>query len=126
MQQGCGVKRRGCVSTAFCRALFCFKTQAEAFVASRSRRVGCGHPSDRRLSGLFPFNLKSRRSIFGEIPSLSDTCRSRGIKLYIYSIVVPHQSLVTKAVDVNDLTPDRWKGPFPHQLLTSDCDMKWR
>jgi transposase len=55
----------------------------------------------------------------GKIQSLIVTCRLHGINPYTYFVDVLQRVSITKASDVADLTPIRWKELFAHQLLKS-------
>ena len=58
----------------------------------------------------------------GKIQSLLVTCRLHGIDPYTYFVDVLQRVSVTKALDVADLTPRRWKELFAQAPLTSDLD----
>jgi transposase len=58
----------------------------------------------------------------GKIQSLLVTCRLHGINPYTYFVDVLQRISITKAADVADLTPVRWKELFGHQTLMSDLD----
>lgn len=58
----------------------------------------------------------------GKIQSLIVTCRLHGINPYTYLVDVLHRISFTKAADVADLTPIRWKGLFAQQPLKSDLE----
>ncbi len=58
----------------------------------------------------------------GKIQSLLVTCRLHGIDPYTYFVDVLLRVSVTKAPDVADLTPRRWKELFAQAPLTSDMD----
>ena len=58
----------------------------------------------------------------GKIQSLLVTCRLHGIDPYTYFVDVLQRVSVTKALDVADLTPRRWKELFAHAPLTSHLD----
>lgn len=58
----------------------------------------------------------------GKIQSLLVTCRLHGIDPYTYFVDVLQRVAVTKALDVADLTPRRWKELFAQAPLTSDLD----
>jgi transposase len=60
----------------------------------------------------------------GKIQSLLVTCRLHGINPYTYFVDVLQRVSITKASDVADLTPIRWKKLFAHQPLTSDLEMQ--
>jgi transposase len=58
----------------------------------------------------------------GKIQSLIVTCRLHGINPYTYFVDVLQRISNTKAADVADLTPIRWKELFAHQILISDLE----
>jgi transposase len=58
----------------------------------------------------------------GKIQSLLVTCRLHGINPYTYFVDVLQRVSTTKASDVADLTPIRWKELFAHQSLKSDLE----
>lgn len=58
----------------------------------------------------------------GKIQSLIVTCRLHGINPYTYFVDVLQRISITKAADVADLTPIRWKELFAHQPLKSDLE----
>ncbi len=58
----------------------------------------------------------------GKIQSLIVTCRLHGINPYTYFVDVLQRISITKASDVADLTPIRWKELFAHQPLKSDLE----
>jgi len=58
----------------------------------------------------------------GKIQSLLVTCRLHGINPYAYFVDVLQRISITKAADVADLTPIRWKELFAHQPLKSDLE----
>ena len=58
----------------------------------------------------------------GKIQSLLVTCRLHGINPYTYFVDVLQRISITKAADVADLTPIRWKELFAHQPLKSDLE----
>jgi hypothetical protein len=58
----------------------------------------------------------------GKIQSLLVTCRLHGIDPYTYFADVPQRVSVTKALDVADLTPRRWKELFAQAPFTSELD----
>ena len=58
----------------------------------------------------------------GKIQSLLVTCRLHGINPYTYFVDVLQRISITKASDVADLTPIRWKELFTHQPLRSDLE----
>jgi transposase len=58
----------------------------------------------------------------GKIQSLLVTCRLHGINPYTYFVDVLQRISITKAADVADLTPIRWKELFAHQSLKSDLE----
>lgn len=60
----------------------------------------------------------------GKIQSLLVTCRLHGINPYTYFVDVLQRISITKAADVADLTPIRWKELFAHQPLKSDLEMQ--
>jgi transposase len=60
----------------------------------------------------------------GKIQSLLVTCRLHGIDPYAYFVDVLQRISITKAHDVADLTPLRWKELFAHNPLGSDLDMQ--
>jgi transposase len=60
----------------------------------------------------------------GKIQSLLVTCRLHGINPYTYFVDVLQRISTTKAADVADLTPIRWKELFAHQPLKSDLEMQ--
>ena len=60
----------------------------------------------------------------GKIQSLLVTCRLHGINPYTYFVDVLQRISITKAADVADLTPVRWKKLFAHQPLKSDLEMQ--
>ena len=60
----------------------------------------------------------------GKIQSLLVTCRLHGINPYTYFVDVLQRISITKAADVADLTPVRWKELFAHQPLKSDLEMQ--
>jgi hypothetical protein len=60
----------------------------------------------------------------GKIQSLLVTCRLHGNNPYTYFVDVLQRVSITKASDVADLTPIRWKKLFAHQPLTSDLEMQ--
>jgi transposase len=60
----------------------------------------------------------------GRIQSLLVTCRLHGINPYTYFVDVLQRISITKAADVADLTPIRWKELFAHQPLKSDLEMQ--
>lgn len=57
-----------------------------------------------------------------KIQSLLVTCRLHGINSYAYFVDVLQRVPTTKASDVADLTPIRWKELFAHQALISDLE----
>ena len=68
--------------------------------------------------GEYPQNLKSRQvGAFGGF-----LCRLHGINPYIHFVDVLQRISITKAADVADLTPTRWKELFAHQTLMSDLE----
>jgi transposase len=60
----------------------------------------------------------------GKIQSLIVTCRLHGINPYTYFVDVLQRISNTKAADVADLTPIRWKELFAQQTLKSDLEMQ--
>ncbi len=60
----------------------------------------------------------------GKIQSLLVTCRLHGINPYTYFVDVLQRISTSKATDVADLTPLRWKQLFAHQPLKSDFEMQ--
>jgi transposase len=58
----------------------------------------------------------------GKIQSLLVTGRLHGINPYTYFVDVLQRVSTTKASDVADLTPIRWKELFAHQSLKSDLE----
>ena len=60
----------------------------------------------------------------GKIQSLLVTCRLHGINPYTYFVDVLQRVSITKASDVADLTPIRWKEIFAHNPLKSDLEMQ--
>jgi hypothetical protein len=60
----------------------------------------------------------------GKIQSLLVTCRLHGIDPYTYFVDVLQRVSTTKASDVADLTPLRWKELFAKSPLQSDLDMQ--
>ena len=58
----------------------------------------------------------------GKIQSLLVTCRLHGINPYTYFVDVLQRISITKASDVADLTPIRWKKLFAQQPLKSDLE----
>ena len=58
----------------------------------------------------------------GKIQSLIVTCRLHGINPYNYFVDVLQRISITKAADVIDLTPIRWKELFAHRPLKSDLE----
>jgi transposase len=60
----------------------------------------------------------------GKIQSLIVTCRLHGINPYTYFVDVLQRISTTKAADVADLTPIRWKELFAHNPLKSDLEMQ--
>ena len=60
----------------------------------------------------------------GKIQSLIVTCRLHGINPYTYFVDVLQRISTTKAADVADLTPIRWKELFAHQPLQSDLEVQ--
>jgi len=60
----------------------------------------------------------------GKIQSLLVTCRLHGINPYTYFVDVLQRISITKAADVADLTPIRWKELFAHNPLKSDLEMQ--
>ena len=60
----------------------------------------------------------------GKIQSLLVTCRLHGINPYTYFVDVLQRISISKAADVADLTPIRWKELFAHQPLKSDLEMQ--
>lgn len=58
----------------------------------------------------------------GRIQSLLVTCRLHGINLYTYFVDVLKRISITKAANVADLTPVRWKDLFGHQTRMSDLE----
>lgn len=60
----------------------------------------------------------------GKIQSLLVTCRLHGINPYAYFVDVLQRISTSKAADVADLTPIRWKELFAHQPLKSDLETK--
>ena len=60
----------------------------------------------------------------GKIQSLIVTCRLHGINPYTYFVDVLQRISNTKAADVADLTPIRWKELFAHQPLQSDLEVQ--
>ena len=50
------------------------------------------------------------------------TCKLHEINPYTYFVDVLQRISITKAADVADLTPTRWKELFAHQLLKSDLE----
>jgi hypothetical protein len=58
----------------------------------------------------------------GRIQSLLVTCRLHGINPYTYFVDVLQRISITKAADVADLTPIRWKELFAHRPLKSDLE----
>ena len=60
----------------------------------------------------------------GKIQSLLATCRLHGIDPYTYFVDVLQRVSTTKASDVADLTPLRWKELFAKSPLQSDLDMQ--
>jgi transposase len=60
----------------------------------------------------------------GKIQSLLVTCRLHGINPYTYFVDVLQRVSITKAADVADLTPIRWKELFAQQTLKSDLEMQ--
>ena len=58
----------------------------------------------------------------GKIQSLLVTCRLHGIDPYTYFVDVLQRVSVTKASDVADLTPLRWKELFAQKTMRSDLD----
>jgi hypothetical protein len=59
-----------------------------------------------------------------KIQSLLVTCRLHGIAPYTYFVDVLQRISITKAHDVADLTPLRWKELFARDPLSSDLDMQ--
>ena len=60
----------------------------------------------------------------GKIQALLVTCRLHGINPYTYFVDVLQRVSITKAADVADLTPIRWKELFAQQTLKSDLEMQ--
>jgi len=58
----------------------------------------------------------------GKIQSLLVTCRLHGVDPYTYFVDVLQRVSVTKASDVADLTPLRWKELFAQKTIRSDLD----
>jgi transposase len=58
----------------------------------------------------------------GKIQSLLVTCRLPGINSYTYFVHVLQRISTSKAADVADLTPIRWKEIFALQPLKSDLE----
>ena len=58
----------------------------------------------------------------GKIQSLLVTCRLHGINPFTYFVDVLQRISITKAADVADLTPIRWKELFAHKPLKSDLE----
>ena len=58
----------------------------------------------------------------GKIQSLLVTCRLHGINPYTYFVDVLQRISISKAADVTDLTPNRWRELFAHQPLKSDLE----
>ncbi len=58
----------------------------------------------------------------GKIQSLLVTCRLHGINPYTYFVDVLQRVSITKASDVAELTPIRWKDLFAHKPLKSDLE----
>ena len=58
----------------------------------------------------------------GKIQSLLVTCRLHGINPYTYFVDVLQRVSITKASDVADLTPIRWKELFAQQPMRSDLN----
>jgi transposase len=75
----------------------------------------------RRKNWLFCWTEVGAEHV-GKIQSLLVTCRLHGINPYTYFVDVLQRISSTKAADVADLTPIRWKELFAHQPLKSDLE----